>query len=390
MKILITAEHYLPKLGGVEKSIHSIAKSFADKGHDVTILTRRFSINLPMYEKNDFEIVRYDCRLSTKNIFYANKLYKFLINYFKTFNLFDYDLIIVRDSVSACAINKYRTKNVIYIPAAFIIRQFDGFGLKLGFRQNLRLFFRYLRFHGFLKYEKKSLKDIKHVVTYSKNMKKQVQRYTKNEVVINHPGLPNKISKSNEKLKLKGRVKFLYLGRLVAFKNIDMIIKAFDLLDFEDAYLYIVGDGDQRDILKAIKNKAKNKSHIIFVGQVENVQDYYSSSTFSITASNYETFGFNILESLYYGTPVLGFGEKCAAVAFDEMVKDEINGFIINEFSIDSLRDTLIKAYNYSKSDAYLNMRMAAEEISLEYNWDNFIEKLIKLGSEDSDKKNFI
>lgn len=63
MKILMILEHFPPYIGGAEKLFGMLAKSYAEAGHEVKVLTTLFDPSLPGYEKKDgIEIFRIDCK----------------------------------------------------------------------------------------------------------------------------------------------------------------------------------------------------------------------------------------------------------------------------------------------------------------------------------------
>lgn len=102
-----------------------------------------------------------------------------------------------------------------------------------------------------------------------------------------------------------GDILFLYVGRLAAEKNLDLLMKAWSILPARDHYrLMLVGDGPMRQ-----KLEASNDPRIIFAGyrQGEELARYFASSDVFVFPSVTETFGNVILEAMASGLPTAGF-----------------------------------------------------------------------------------
>lgn len=95
------------------------------------------------------------------------------------------------------------------------------------------------------------------------------------------------------------KLTFLYVGRLVSVKNIEILIECFNRNGLP---LTIVGDGVLKD---ALKTAAKN--NIKFLGFVNNDQLYriYQSHDVFILPSKSEPWGLVVEEALYNGLPVI-------------------------------------------------------------------------------------
>ena len=98
----------------------------------------------------------------------------------------------------------------------------------------------------------------------------------------------------------------LFLGRLVHYKGVDVLIHAMGSLD---ATLLVVGDGPTRARLAATAAEAHLGPRVNFVGNVTNEQRsayYRAASVFVLPAvSRGETFGIAMLEAMSHGTPAV-------------------------------------------------------------------------------------
>lgn len=93
---------------------------------------------------------------------------------------------------------------------------------------------------------------------------------------------------------------FLFVGRLVPVKNLELLISVFNNLPHLS--LKIIGFGP---LETSLKNKAKD--NIVFVGAIDNIElpKYYKSADVFLLTSYSETWGLVVEEALNNGTPVI-------------------------------------------------------------------------------------
>lgn len=133
-----------------------------------------------------------------------------------------------------------------------------------------------------------------------------------------------------EKENLVNKKVILFVGRLVALKNIKILINAF-LKIKEDATLIIIGDGEEREYLQSISAESKS---IIFKGRLEGEELYawYNIADICVLPSTQEAFGAVINEALLAGCICLvseKAGSKCLI--------DENNGDIFDPYNMEVL-----------------------------------------------------
>lgn len=102
---------------------------------------------------------------------------------------------------------------------------------------------------------------------------------------------------------LQGKHVLLYVGRLVALKNVEAVIDAYKRLQREDTVLVIIGDGPEREKLEAL---AKNP-RILFTGRLEGdaLYAWYNLCDVLLLLSRREAFGAVTGEALMAGAKVL-------------------------------------------------------------------------------------
>ncbi|MGH9266051.1 MAG: glycosyltransferase [Acidimicrobiales bacterium] len=102
----------------------------------------------------------------------------------------------------------------------------------------------------------------------------------------------------------RGRPLVLFLGRLVSYKGVDVLIEAMRSVD---ATLLVVGDGPARPALEAAT--AGLGDRVLFAGNVSNERRsayYRAADVFVLPAvSRAESFGIAMLEAMAQGTPAI-------------------------------------------------------------------------------------
>jgi glycosyltransferase involved in cell wall biosynthesis len=113
-------------------------------------------------------------------------------------------------------------------------------------------------------------------------------------------GIFNKqVFESNNEIKKDSTIKYLYVGRLIPVKNLELLIKVFNVINKP---LTIVGEGYLELALKA-----KAKSNITFTGFIDNIdlKNIYKNNDIFILPSISEPWGLVVEEAVYFGLPVI-------------------------------------------------------------------------------------
>ena len=101
--------------------------------------------------------------------------------------------------------------------------------------------------------------------------------------------------------------KFLYFGRLLPSKRIDLLIEAFNEIASDDDSLTIVGSGPQAKRLKRASSKSRRNKQIEFLPAVPatDAADVYSEHDVLVLPSNREVWGMVVPEALLRGLSVV-------------------------------------------------------------------------------------
>lgn len=151
--------------------------------------------------------------------------------------------------------------------------------------------------------------------------------YKKPALMINYPIDVNKFIFSAQKEDF-----YLASARLLSYKKIDVIVKAFNQLGWR---LIVTGDGPERQRLEAM-----SKSNITFLGYVSDEQrcDLLSRAKGVIVAA-LEDYGLVPVEANASGTPVISYG---AGGVLDTQISEK-TGLFFEQQTSSSLCNALIK-----------------------------------------------
>ncbi|MDE1844246.1 MAG: glycosyltransferase family 4 protein [Thaumarchaeota archaeon] len=142
--------------------------------------------------------------------------------------------------------------------------------------------------------------------------------------------IPNTIEISVNKILEYNPYQFVYVGRLVFYKNLEVIIKAVDIVrrKYPKVKLFIIGDGPHRKNLEELVNQLNLQENVKFTGFVSNDEKLriISNSQALVFPSLCEGFGLVILEAFSQERPVLVSNIR----PMSDIVTHENNGYALD------------------------------------------------------------
>lgn len=164
---------------------------------------------------------------------------------------------------------------------------------------------------------------------------------------------------------------FLSVGNLISLKGFDILIKAFHkaFSNEKDVYLYIVGEGVERNNLQSIINQYCIDDNVKLLGQKprHELSSLMNDANAFVLASQSETFGVVYIEAMASGKPVIA--TRCGG---PEDFVNENNGVLIPVNDVDSLANALtymrlnIDKYDGAKISQDCNERFSPQSIAKE------------------------
>jgi len=171
---------------------------------------------------------------------------------------------------------------------------------------------------------------------------------------------------------------FVYLGRLVFYKNVEVILKAFKIVtkEFPDAKLVIAGDGPHKESLQELTKKLGINNNIIFAGYVtpEQKANLLAESNALLFPSTIEGFGLVILESFQQKRPVL----VSDIPPMSDIVEDNKTGLVIESHNEKRWADAIIGVIKSPKESEEMGEE-GNYVLKTKYSRESFYENIIKM-----------
>lgn len=348
-------------IGGAQRVFISLANYLYEKNYEVKILVQ--NLENPIYKKEinkNIEVISLSANSAKKML---PKMYNFYKNESCDACLpFSPEL-----AVNLFIIRKFLKSNFLIIGRCINTLSFDYKYAKSFFRKYISKFLVKIFYHR-----------IDYVIAQSFGMKEDlIENFSFKDskvFVINNP-----LSKqfeyeiSNNVDLLEKNYDFLFVGRFEHQKGLKMLIDAFSKLD-RDHNLALVGDGSEKNYLQDYILSKKLSDNIIIEEYSEDIISIYNRSRVLVLSSYYEGFPNVLIESIACGTPVVSYDMPSGA---DEIVEENINGYLVKYLDVDSLALSMNKAIN--KKWNYLDIKKTALKYSSDIILDQYIELIEKL-----------
>ncbi|GAA3403010.1 glycosyltransferase [Paenibacillus hodogayensis] len=170
-----------------------------------------------------------------------------------------------------------------------------------------------------------------HYISNSHNVSARIRKYYNRESTVVHPP----VSFAKPSAATTNEDFFLIVSRLIPYKRIDLVIEAFNKLNWP---LVIIGDGYDKGRLEKLAGPTVK---LLGYQSDQIIHEHYAKCKAFILAGE-EDFGITPLEAQAHGKPVIAFGKGGAL----ETVVAESTGLFFNEPSVDSLISALLRFQN--------------------------------------------
>ena len=273
----------------------------------------------------------------------------FMPTAFEWFDFSVYDLVIsVTSEAAKGIITMPSTKHICYLltPTRYLWSHNEHYFKNKLFSIITRPLVGYLKSWDYMAAQRPDL-----IISISKAVQARTEKYYGRKSEIIYP--PVEIVRKDGKTTPHAKDYFLVLGRLVAYKKVDLVVKTFNKLGLP---LVIVGTGREEKKLKQLA-----KSNVLFTGFVkeEDLGKYYRGAKALIFPQE-EDFGLTSVEAQSYGVPVIAY-KKGGSL---DTVCDLQTGIFFEEQTIESLMKAIEK-FNDMKFDVKM-ITKNAEKFSKE------------------------
>lgn len=213
----------------------------------------------------------------------------------------------------------------------------------------------------------------------------------KNEFIKEYPNYQNKIlriynpidieqikTKSKEKINNINGDYFCAVARLTPDKDIETIIRAFDLFwqknNKPNVKMVFVGDGNRADYYKSVANNLPAKKQFMFMGTQSNPFCIVKSAIAHILSSYAEGMGLVLIESMIVGTINISSDCKCGP---REVLLNGKAGLLFEPGNIEQLAKYMDDIYN--KKIDIKQMIMKATKSLNRFDADKIVDEVISL-----------
>lgn len=235
---------------------------------------------------------------------------------FESFDFDNYDLVISVTSEAAKGIlTKPGTKHICYMltPTRYLWSGYETY-----FKSPLLRLFSYPIISYLRNWDKVAACRPDQIISISNEISSRVKKYYNRESEVIFP--PVTLERESKVNPANGDY-YLVVSRLVPYKKVDIVINAFNRLNYP---LIIVGVGSEKERLERLANS----NNIKFVGSVsdQKLTEYYANCKAFIFPQD-EDFGLTAVESQSFGKPVIAFK---AGGAIDTVIENK-TGVFFNE-----------------------------------------------------------
>lgn len=332
--------------GGAERNVSKLANHFSNIGYEVYIII-----------------------LFSNKVFYDfNKQIK-IIDISKPFK-HRYFHIFYFSSEIGKIIKKYNINTVV------------GIGIKYGlisalgilFNRNCKLIIRGTNTYKLSLLSKIGLFFLKHkinkIVCQTKAQANTYKRSLKNKIII----ISNPFSKAKtNNINGFNSKRIISVARIeTSQKRQDMMINIFSkfLKVYDNFDFYLIGKDNSinfnnTNLLIEQTKKLNISQNVHFLGEVKNVFDYYNDTFAMLVCSKNEGMPNSMIEAMINGVPVISTNWS----GIDEIIENEVNGFIFDDKNIDYAFEYLKKIKENKQMYEYIssNSRKVIDKYNEEY-----------------------
>ena len=314
IKVLQVNKFYYPWIGGIETVVQDIAEGLKDKV-DMTVLACQPKGKTVKEKINDIDVIKASSIGKYFSMPISFSFFKYFYKLSKNNDIVHLHMPFPLGDL-ACFLSRYKGKLVVWWHSDIVKQKKLMFFYKplmnwVLRRANLII----VATEGHIKSSKylKKYKDKCKIIPFGIDIKK----YPKQNKKILTNLLYNKTNK-----------KILFVGRLVYYKGIEVLIDAFK--NIKNCELFIVGDGALKNLLIQKTTQYKIQNIVHFMGRLgdEDLRQAFSDCDIFVLPSieNSEAFGLVQLEAMVYEKPVINTslptGVPCVSL-------NKISGFTV-------------------------------------------------------------
>jgi 1,2-diacylglycerol 3-alpha-glucosyltransferase len=361
-RIALISDWYFPKVGGIEYSMHALAKTLNMHGHDVNVITRSYP-GLPEHSiREGIKVIRIKGKpLPGQHRFLVPNAYKELYYLLKKN---DYDIVNCHGLDSPIGMSALIASRKLGIPAVVTNHSLVGHAI---YGPTLYLAGKLL------------LRNADAIIAVSSAVENDSKIMTSKPIYR----IFNGIDSENSQLKVsfpdykERKLVIATVARMTKKKGVQNIVSlAPYLLEINDNLLFLmIGDGPLRKSLEKRVEESGLSRNFYFTGEVsrEEVMEYLNQADIFALPSVDEAFGISILEAMLKNVPVVAMNHS----GVSDIVKNGVNGYLADDLpEFSSYLRTLIE-------NPYQRISFAQEASKglSNYDWNRIYEQTFRVYS---------
>lgn len=376
MRILLVNTFYYPNMqGGAEQSVKLLAEGMAKAGHTVAVFCVDGKENRPeCFRLNGVHVYRgtthrfdlYRYNYQKEKVGRLEKVQQKLISLFNREAVEDFRKILTEfrpdivhtNTVYGISGFVWKAAHEAGIPVLHTVRDNamvspvqHGHWAPLPVRVFHRLYMRYTT--GYL-----DAVTAPSAYTLNASLATGCMRNTRlRKVIYNSVSLnPEELRAvlAEKRSRTGSRIKFMFAGRLVYFKGVENMIRAFEQIPNEDCELHICGGGEERETVDFVEQWARKDARIRYCGKLnqEDLKKKYMECDVLLVPSIWpEPFGRVIVEGAQYGMPVISGNVG----GIPEIYREMPVGRLVDASDVNALANAMLEYTNRERFPACLD-----------------------------------
>ncbi len=235
-----------------------------------------------------------------------------------------------------------------------------------------------------------NMRRAKKVIVTSEGIKREIMKYygiPEEKITVIPNGVNIERFKRNDNMRKvirkelgisSGDFVIIFVGRNLKRKGFEYLLKALPLLN-RKAKLIVAGgnDGYYQNLTKDLKQE----KNVFFIGDVPNMEKYFSASDVFVFPTFYEGFSLATVEAAACGVPVIA----AKANGTEDLIDNGKNGFLLKKRDKKEIAEKL----NILMKDRNLLRKMGenARESSLKYSWGKIAKRMLSVLEEAAEMK---
>ena len=329
-KVLFVCSIYKPNVGGVETAVEELCSQYNSLGIETCVLTKKFPLDLPEYEKdNQTDIIRVKRPLTDTD-------------YLELMKQLTSDIRLKADVIHVMGIRRplpffalflaryYNIPIVMNFVGSDVLTSVNPEDLKIWEERKEDTINSVQQADGFISFSEG-------ITRAARNLLPQL-----NSVTTVYSGID--LAKINRVSPKTGLGKYIVAARrLIYNKGIDILIKAFETVhkEFPDISLYIIGDGPEKENLINLSKNMGLTSCIHFTGtlSLEELFAYMKGAILHVCPSRAEGGGIVNVEASACGCIPIGSNVD----GIPEYIQDKISGLLFKSENYDDLAEKILE-----------------------------------------------